>query len=142
MYNLLFYTTGSYKRMKGMPKKHIFQYLDQMIFEGWMNAVLSFNQKSYFQGEKDKTFNTQLMLLVRLSELYCNDESEQLFETNFVSNGGYISIYEDLYDYYKDQGYMDDNDNVPLDDVYEEDLLDNRTSSSDNNNDSNSDYKN
>ena len=127
-----------------------------MMFEGWVNTVLSFNQKSYSQGEKDKTFNTWLMLLIGLSKLYCNDRSEWLFETNFVSNGGYIGIYKDLYDYYKDQGYIDDDDDedddedddddddddVPLDDVYKEDLLDNRTSSSNDNNGRNSNYEN
>ena len=82
------------------------------------------------------------MLLVGLSELYYNDGSKWLFETNFMSNGGYIGIYEDLYDYYKDQGYMDDDDDVLLDNVYEEDLLDDGTSSSDDNNDSDSDYEN
>ena len=71
-----------------------------MMFEGWANSVL-FNKNSHSQGEKDKTFNTWLMLLVRLSKLCRKDRSEWLFDTNFALDGSHVSIHKDLHNYCK-----------------------------------------
>jgi len=110
---------GPYKRMKGMPKKMIPEYLDQIMFEGWVNSVLPFDLKSHSKAEKDKSFDIWLMLLVSLGELYCNDGAEWYFEKAYVSDGGLIEVCDDLYDYYKDQGYMENENDVPDDDLYE-----------------------
>ena len=112
---------GPYKRMRGLPKKIIPQYLDQMMFEGWVNSVLPFDPRSNSKAEKDKSFNVWLMLLVSLGELHCNDGADWYFEKACVSDGGLIEVCDELYDYYKDQGYMENESDVPHDDLYEPD---------------------
>ena len=81
-----------------------------MIFEYQVNSELPFSKTSYSQGEKDKSFNIQLMLLITVSKLYYKNSLEQFFERSYVSDSSLIEIYEDLYDYYKDKGYIDNND--------------------------------
>ena len=88
--------------MKGLAKKLIPEYLDQMMLKGWVNSVLSFDKKSNSKSEKQKGFNVWLMLLVAIGELYCNDREEWYFEKACVLDGGLINIHEDLHDYYKD----------------------------------------
>ena len=56
---------------------------------------------------------------VAIGELYCNDREEWYFEKAHVTDSRLIDIREDLYDYYKDQGYMLDNNDEPNDDLYE-----------------------
>ena len=35
-----------WKKMKGLPKKLIPEYLDQIMFEEWVNSVLPFDKKN------------------------------------------------------------------------------------------------
>ena len=89
-----------------------------MMFEGWVNSVLPFDLRSYSKTEKDKSLNIWLILLVSLGELYCNDGIDWYFEKRYVSDGGLIEVYKDLYNYYKDQGYMLDDSDEPNDGLY------------------------
>ena len=102
--------------MKGLPKYLIPQYLDQIMFESWSNSVLPFSKTSHSEAEKDKMANVMATYVAGLSILYCQDEFEWEFETNYVSDGGMIDINENLYDYHKDQGYSIDDSDVPVDD--------------------------
>ena len=111
-----------YKAMSGLPKHILPQFLDQLMFEGWTNSVLPYSEYSHSKCEKDKMFNNFLMLLVGLSELYCQNDQEWYYEHDFVSYGGKIDINEELYLFYKDQGYMVDENDIPEDDIYQLDL--------------------
>ena len=111
-----------YKAMTGLPKSKLPQFLDQLMFEGWVNSVLPFSQESHSRAEKDKTFNNHLMFLVALSELYCLHDSEWCFEHDFVADGGKVKFPEEFYLFYKDQGYMKNENDVPDDDIHELDL--------------------
>ena len=108
---------GPYKSMKGLPKHLIPSYLDQIMFECFANSVLEFSITSHSQSEKDKSFNILLFFVTALGELHCGDNFEWLFEQNAVSDGSKIEIKEDLYDYYKDQGYSKNGNDVPFDDI-------------------------
>ena len=90
-----------------------------MMFEGWVNSALPFDPRSNSKAEKDKSFNVWLMLLVSLGELYCNDGADWYFEKACVSDGALIEVCDELYDYYKDQGYIENESDVPHDDLYE-----------------------
>ena len=61
------------------------------------------------------------MFVVALSELHCHESLACCFDTYFVSDGSKIPISEDLYDYYKDQGYSLNDDDIPVDDEHSED---------------------
>lgn len=71
----------------------------------------------------------------------CKDGSEWYFEMLYISDSGLIDFYKDLYNHYKDQGYIGDEDNIPLDNIYKKDLLEDDTSilNDDSNSDSNYD---
>ena len=112
---------GPYKDMRGLPKNLIPMYLDQIMFEGFANYVMPFSSSSNSQSEKDKSENVLVMFVVALSELYCHDNLTWCFDTDFVSDGSKIPISEDLYDYYKDQGYALNDDDIPADDEHSED---------------------
>ena len=62
-----------------------------------------------------------LMFVVALSELYFHDSLAWCFDTDFVLDGSKIPISEDLYDYYEDQGYALNDDDIPLSDEHAED---------------------
>ena len=108
--------------MSGLPKSKLPQFLDQLIFEGWVNSILSFSEESYSRAEKDKIFNSYLIFLVGLSELYCLYDSKQCFEYNFIADDGKVKFPNELYLFYKDQGYIKDENDVPNDDIYELDF--------------------
>ena len=112
---------GPCKAMKGLPKNLTPMYLDQIMFEGFTNYVMPFSSSSHSQSEKDKSENVLVMFVVALSELYCHDNLTWCFDTDFVSDGSKIPISEDLYDYYKDQGYALNNNDFPADDEHSED---------------------
>ena len=114
---------GPYKAMKGLPRYLIPMYLDQLMFEGWTNSVLPYSKTSNSQSEKEKVNNVLVMFVSALSELYCLDASGWKADIeNFVSDGAKIVVDENLYDYYKDQGYATNDNDLPIDDIYNEDL--------------------
>ena len=55
------------------------------------------------------------ILITGLSISYCQDDFEQEFETNYALDRGMIEINETLCDYYGDQGYAVDDNDVPAD---------------------------
>ena len=59
------------------------------------------------------------MFIVGLSELYCMNEDEWFFEHDFISNSGKVKFSEELCLFYKDQGYAENENHIPEDDVYE-----------------------
>jgi len=65
-----------YKAMSGLPKSKLPQFLDQLMFEGWVNSVLPYSQDSHSRAERDKMVNNFLMLVVSLTELYCMNQEE------------------------------------------------------------------
>ena len=108
-----------YKAMSGLPKSKLPQFLDQLMFEGWVNSVLPYSEESHSRAERDKAFNNYLMFIVALTELYCSNEEEWFFEHDFVADGGKVKFSDELYLFYKDQGYAKDENDVPEDDVWE-----------------------
>ena len=46
------------------------QFLDQSIFESWVNSILIYSDESHSRCEKDKMLNSYLIFLVRLLESY------------------------------------------------------------------------
>ena len=85
-----------YKAMSGLPKKNLPHFLDQLVFEGQANSVLSFSEHSHSKAEKDKIFNNFLMLLIGLGELYCLNDKEWYYEHKFLSHGGNMPINDEL----------------------------------------------
>ena len=58
-----------------------------------------------------------------LSELHCIDTSGWKVDVeNVVSDGAKNVVDKILYDYYKDQGHATNNNDLPIDDVCDEDL--------------------
>lgn len=110
------------KAMSGLPKRILPQFLDQLMFEGWTNSVLSFSYKSHSKAEKDKMLNNFLMLLVGLSELCCQNDQEWCYEHDFVANGGKLDLKDDLCLFCKDQGFMKHENDIPNDDISKLDL--------------------
>ena len=89
------------------------------MFEVWANSVLPFSEHSHSKAEKDKIFNNFLMLLIGLGELYCLNDKEWYYEHKFVSHGGNMPINDELYQFYKEQGYTKNGNEIPFDDIYE-----------------------
>ena len=89
------------------------------MFEYFANSVLEFSKSSHSQSEKEKYFNILLFFVTTLGELHCGDNFGQSFEQNALSDGSKIEIKEDLYDYYKDQGYSKNSNDLPFHDISE-----------------------
>ena len=87
-----------------------------------MNSILPYSEESYSRAEKDKMFNNFVMFVISLSELYCMNEQEWFFKYDFVANSGKVKFSDELYLFYKDQGYTTDDNDIPYYDIYEFDL--------------------
>ena len=62
--------------MSGLPKSKLPQFLDQLMFKGWVNSVLPYSEESYSRAERDKAFNNFLIFIVTWTKLYCSNEEE------------------------------------------------------------------
>ena len=91
--------------------------LDQIVLECWENSVSHFPTTSHSVAENQKCANALFFYITALSEFYCGDDFKWEWQDNFVSDGCKIKIDEDLYDYYKDQGHVENDDDMPVDDV-------------------------
>lgn len=106
------------KSARGLPKQKIPAFMDQLMFESWTNSKLPFSKSSNYKAEQDKLLNVWVICLVALGEFYCKGESfEWEFTSETVVDGYLINVLNELYDYYKDQGYMKDENDIPTDDI-------------------------